>query len=143
MHEMALMHDVLKVVLEACEGKPVRAVRKVHLTIGEMRDVVDEYVPGLFRHLARGTIAENAEVTIHHTPLRMQCNRCHNLFGIDVFDESTWVCPHCGARKDYHLFSGGEFRIDSIETEPLGGGKVAAGATVGGERDEQEPALAS
>lgn len=114
---MSLIRPVVETVLAQCEGRGVQAVKTVHLTIGEMHDVVEEYVPGLFRFLARGTVAENAEVVIRRVPLTVRCNRCGAIFRIDVRDEATWVCDGCGARQDYHLYSGREFLIDRIEVE--------------------------
>lgn len=117
MHEMSLVKPVLEMVLNSCEGQGVRAVHAIHLTIGEMHDVVNELVPGLFRYLARGTIAQDAEVTIKTIPMTVQCNDCGNIFRIDIHDDATWHCPQCGAHQHYHLYSGREFRIDSIEVE--------------------------
>ena len=123
MHEMALMRDVVDIVLKECEGKGVRSVKAVYLTIGEMRDVIDEYVPSLFEYLARGTIAEHAKVVIRHTPTLVRCegidarHPCGNIFPIDVHDSKTWECPRCHAYQRYSLFSGGEFRIDRIEVK--------------------------
>lgn len=120
MHEMSLIRNVVDMVLQECEGKNVKEVKAVHLTIGELSDVVEEYIPGLFQHLARkaeNPIAANAEVVIKRTPLLVRCNECYEIFHINVHDESTWVCPRCGAKQKYSLFSGREFRIDNIEVE--------------------------
>ncbi len=117
MHEMSLIKPVIEAVLKQCEGRGVASVKTVHLTIGEMHDVIEEYVPGLFRFLARGTVAENADVVIRHVPMTVRCNACGSIFRIDVHDQQTWGCAECGARQNYHLYSGREFFIDSIEVE--------------------------
>ena len=85
MHEMALVHEVVNVVLAECEGKGVHEVRRVNLAVGETRDVIDAYVPGLFRYIAKGTIAENAEVTIRRIPFTVRCTECGDIFHIDSF----------------------------------------------------------
>lgn len=118
MHEMALVREVLNVVLAECATRPVKEVRSIHLTIGELRDVVDEYVPGLFAHLARGTVAEGASIVIEHTPYQVKCNQCGELFSPDLHDPATWNCPRCKAARDYSPHSGMEFRIDAIEAVP-------------------------
>jgi hydrogenase nickel incorporation protein HypA/HybF len=118
MHEMALMRNVVDMVLQECErDKDITKVVAVRLTIGEMRDVIDEYVPSMFRFLARDTIAEDAQVSINHIPMRVRCLGCGDIFHIDMRDQSTWSCPRCGAYQNYRLFSGNEFRIDKIEVE--------------------------
>lgn len=117
MHEMSLVRPVVETVLEACEGQPVRRVASVHLTIGEAHDVIDEYVPGLFRHLARGTVAADAEVIIQKVPLRVRCGQCGEVFGADLYSRQAWVCPECGCDHGHGLASGREFTIDNIVVE--------------------------
>lgn len=117
MHEMSMVRIAVQAVLDECAGKGVTKVKAVNFTIGEMRDVIEEYVPDLFRYLARGTIAADARVAIKRIPMRVRCRDCGEIFAIDSRDESTWTCPRCGAHKHYSLFSGAEFCIDSIEVE--------------------------
>ena len=82
---------------------------------GVLHDVVEELIPGLFRHLARGTAAEGAKLVIRRVPAVVICNQCGTPFPIDVHDSATWTCPHCKAHKDYRLYSGNEFKVDRIE----------------------------
>lgn len=117
MHEMSLVRSVVEVVLDECKDTDVTSVVRVNLSIGQMRDVVEQYVPELFRYLARGTIAQDAEVTVNRVPLTVRCRDCGDIFPIDVWDDSTWSCPRCGARQRYTIFSGNEFQIDSIEVK--------------------------
>ena len=124
MHEMALMENVLDIVLSEAERTGAKRVTAVHLTFGELSDVIVDMVPGLFEYLTRGTIAEGAEVVIKRVPAYVQCRCCNEAWHIDMRDDATRTCPRCGARQKYHLISGREFRIDSIEVEaavPLAG----------------------
>ncbi|QOS68591.1 hydrogenase maturation nickel metallochaperone HypA [Eggerthella guodeyinii] len=115
MHEMALVRNVVDVVLDEAEAAHAAEVRAVHLVIGEGRDVVEEYFESLFQFLARGTVAERAEVIIRRVPYRVQCNRCGAVFHVNVIDRATWACPACEAYQDYTLVSGMEFSISKIE----------------------------
>ena len=117
MHEMTLMENVLDVVLSEVEGKDVARVTEVHMTIGELMDVIDELVEPLFQFLARGTLAEDAKIVINHVDAYVQCHGCQEAWHIDVRDESTWTCPRCGAYKNYRLVSGREFTIDYLGVE--------------------------
>ena len=117
MHEMSMVRVAVQAVLEECAGKGVTKVRAVDFSIGEMRDVVEAYVPDLFRYLARGTVAANAEVRIKRIPVRVRCRECGEIFPIDAQDEKARTCPRCGSKQNYSLFSGIEFRIDSIEVD--------------------------
>lgn len=114
MHEMALVHQVVSLVLDQVRDTDVTEVTAVHLTIGEGRDVIEDYMGGLFSFVARGTVAEHAKLVIHRVPYTVRCNQCGEVFPINVRDDATWVCPQCGAVKDYRLFSGMEFMVDNI-----------------------------
>lgn len=119
MHEMSLIRPVVDLVLQECKGKDVAAVRSVHLSVGVMRDVIEDYMEGLFQYLARGTVAEHAKLAITRIPLIVICNECGTPFPLDTRDEATQVCPCCHVAKNYRLYSGNEFRVDRIEIEPL------------------------
>lgn len=114
MHEMGLVRPLVDAVLDHSEAANAEEVLSVHLSIGEYVDVIEQFIPKLFSFMARDTIAEHAEVVINRVPGYAACNDCNNIFSLDVKDESTWHCPRCGERN-YRMFSGREFRIDSIE----------------------------
>ena len=115
MHEMALMRNVVDTVLDhACRVKAAE-VKTVHLTIGFNRDIVEEYLDGMFAFLARGTAAEHAELVVRRTPYTVKCNQCGRIFHLNVYDSTTWTCPRCGAERDYKLNSGMEFVVNDIE----------------------------
>lgn len=114
MHEMGLVRPLVDAVLEHSEAAGAEEVLSVRISIGEYVDVVERYIPQLFGFLARGTIAEHAEVVIDRIPGYAACNVCNNIFSLDVRDKDTWHCPRCG-ESNYRMFSGREFQIDSIE----------------------------
>lgn len=115
MHEMALMRQVVDTVLDFADEAGATEVKAVYMTIGFNRDVVEAYMDSMFAWLARGTIAEHAELVIRRTPYTVKCNQCGRVFHLNVYDEDTWVCPQCGAVRDYKLNSGMEFLINNIE----------------------------
>ena len=112
MHEMALTHEVLDVVLENAKNSGAIEVKTVHLTIGEGRDVIEDYMQGLFSFLARDTVAERARLVVKRVPYMVRCNVCGSIFPLNVRDSSTWTCTQCGAKRDYQLYSGMEFMIN-------------------------------
>lgn len=115
MHEMALVRNVVDVVLDHADTVGASEVKEVYLTIGYGRDIVEEYMGSMFSFLARDTIAEHAELIIQRVPYTVKCNQCDLIFHINVFDDTTWVCPQCGAVRDYKLNSGTEFSVDNIK----------------------------
>lgn len=117
MHEMSLISRVVDIVLEECAKTNASKVLSVHLVIGEMHDVVEEYIPGLFEFLARDTVAEHANITITRIPITAICNECGFVLLPDVDDPSSLECPQCHAYRNYRLYTGREFLIENIEIE--------------------------
>lgn len=115
MHETALVHGVIDTVLDHARAAGANEVKAVYLAIGEGRDIVEDYFNGLFAFLAKGTVAEHAKLIIKRVPFTVRCNQCHEVFPINLFDSSTWVCPHCAAECDYQFNSGMEFMINTIQ----------------------------
>lgn len=115
MHEMALMRTVVDTVLDYAGEVNAVEVKTVYLTIGLNRDVVEAYMDSMFAFLARGTIAEHADLVVRRTPYTVACNQCGRIFHIDVYDATTWACPRCKTERDYKLHSGMEFAINNIE----------------------------
>lgn len=138
MHEMAYVRNVVDVVNDYADREGVAEVKAVYLTIGMARDIVEDYFQGLFQYLARGTVAERAEVVIRRVPFTVRCNRCGRVFPLNVHDPKTWTCPFCGAEQDYRLNSGMEFTVDRIEVAahrgaPSDGCGGGVGAALGAE----------
>ncbi|WP_270295505.1 hydrogenase maturation nickel metallochaperone HypA [Eggerthella sinensis] len=116
MHEMALTRDVVDIVLEEAEAAGATEVRAVYLTIGYVRDIVEDLFEQCFAYMARGTIAEHAELVLTRVPLTVRCNACGRVFHLDVHDNSTWVCAACGERS-YQLETGMEFFVNGLEVK--------------------------
>lgn len=114
MHEMALCRNVVDIVLEEAKKARTPEVRSVGVTVGEVRDIVDDIFCDMFDWLARGTVAEHAKVTITRVPLIVTCQECGHEYHLDVHDQSTWPCPECG-KRNYKLKTGMEFYISNIE----------------------------
>ena len=74
MHEMALMRQVVDTVLDYANDAGAVEVKTVYMTIGFNRDVVEAYMDSMFAWLAKGTIAEHAELVIRRTPYTVKCN---------------------------------------------------------------------
>lgn len=116
MHELSLTYDVVDAVVDAARRSGASKVVRVHMTVGEVRDVVEDLMRPLFARIAKGTVAEGAEIVFKRTPYMARCRSCGNIFRLKIFDKSTWGCGECGS-KDYTLHTGMEFNIDKIEVE--------------------------
>lgn len=114
MHEMALTRDVVDIVLEEARKAAAAEVRTVYLTIGYVRDIVEDLFEQCFAYMARGTVAEHAELVIARVPLTVRCKECGRVYYIDVHDSKTWTCAGCEARS-YQLETGMEFFVNGID----------------------------
>ncbi|MEE8716720.1 MAG: hydrogenase maturation nickel metallochaperone HypA [Coriobacteriales bacterium] len=113
MHEMAYLRRIVDAVVDAGERQGAAEVVSVRLVVGELRDFIDKYVFGYFKFLARGTIAQNAEVVLQRVPFTVQCRACGTIYHFDYRDADAGACPTCGAH-DFELRTGRELRVDSV-----------------------------
>lgn len=114
MHELGYTKDILTSVVLAAEGAGAHRVKSVYLTIGEVRDIVDDLFSGCFAHFSKGTIAEGSELFIDRIPLTVCCQQCGDIFDLDLQKTKIIVCPQCNS-SDYVVNTGMEFYVDHIE----------------------------
>ena len=115
MHEMSLTRDVVDAVLDHAAVARADRVLGVHMTVGEIHDIVDDLFVKCFAFLARGTAAEGARVTIDRVPLTVRCKACGEVFDVDFHAcGDAPRCPGCGGGA-YAINSGNEFTLDDIE----------------------------
>jgi hydrogenase nickel incorporation protein HypA/HybF len=114
MHELPITESILKIVLTYAEKNDVRQVEVIHLQIGKLSDLEDEWVQRYFDFLSKGTVAQGAKLKIERTPITLQCNVCAASYQIEIANMSDSACPVCG-RKDGKLISGREYYIKNME----------------------------
>ena len=114
MHELGYTKDIVSRVTEAAQASGAHSVKTVFLTIGEMRDIVDDLLKQCFHWMARDTSAADASIVIDRAPFEVRCNECGSLFRFDPWGGKPCPCPGCGS-TDYAVVTGMEFSIDHIE----------------------------
>ena len=114
MHELGYTREIVDMALNAAKGAGAREVRGVYLTIGELRDIVDELLRGCFEHFTRGTAAQGAKLEVTRVPFTVACKTCGCVHPADIHSDVSFVCPVCGA-SDYEVRTGMEFSVDRIE----------------------------
>ena len=114
MHELSVVDSILKVVLKHAATNGVEKVVAVGLRIGELSDLVDEWVQHYFDFLSKDTIAAGAILKIERSPVVFRCEQCSGEFPVNVRETKKFVCPACGGGK-VTLVSGREFYIKNIE----------------------------
>lgn len=113
MHELSITQNILEIAVDYATRNQAKQVIKIHLQIGEISDLEDEWVQRYFDFVSKGTIAEGAMLEITRIPARLQCSQCSFIFPLH---KSTWdtQCSSCQS-KETNLISGREFRVESLE----------------------------
>jgi hydrogenase nickel incorporation protein HypA/HybF len=116
MHELPVTEAILKIVLKHAEANCVRQVVAVHLQIGKLSDLQDEWIQRYFDHLSRGTLAQGAKLKIERMPIMVQCTACAASYEAEAARWGEIPCPACG-EKGCTLLSGREYYIKNMEVE--------------------------
>jgi len=114
MHELPITESILKIVLMHAKKNDVRQVMTIHLRVGRLSDLEDDWIQRYFDFLSKGTLAEGAKLKIERTPIMLQCNACTASYEVEVANMGDAVCPGCGG-KDSKLISGREYYIKDME----------------------------
>ncbi|OIP98996.1 hypothetical protein AUK40_00980 [Candidatus Wirthbacteria bacterium CG2_30_54_11] len=114
MHELGIASEIVSVVTDALNNQSIgRPVKKIRLTIGEMRQIVPDSLQFCFDSLTRDTLLENARLEIRHIPLSGTCSSC----GREIeFTEPPFRCPDCSG-TEMQMQHGFELDVTSFEVE--------------------------
>lgn len=112
MHELGITQNLLKLALDHAEPAGARQITALYLVIGELSSVVDDSIQFYWDFIAKGTIADGAQLHFERIPAAFQCEAC----GTEFPRNEDYACPACGSRH-VHVIHGEEFYLKSIEVE--------------------------
>ncbi|MCQ2560122.1 MAG: hydrogenase maturation nickel metallochaperone HypA [Clostridia bacterium] len=113
MHELVVTKQILEQVLSYAAENQAQKVLAVHLQIGALRGVVDEWMQRYFNYISRQTIAEGASLKICRIPGSVVC-ACGVITPIELGHLDEVVCSQCGG-TNLRLWTGQEFILTGIE----------------------------
>jgi hydrogenase nickel incorporation protein HypA/HybF len=114
MHELPVTQSILDIALVHAKANSVSKILSIHLEIGELSDLENEWIQRYFDYLSKGTVAEGAKLEIKRMPVVMQCPVCSKSFAVNIREVREIHCPDCGS-KSCSLLSGREYYIKDME----------------------------
>jgi len=114
MHELPITKRILDIVLEHARGRNIRKIVRIHLKIGALSDLEQEWIQRYFDYLSRGTLAEQAELAVRRTPIVMLCRSCGRRFEVGRHEWDHARCPGCDAAR-VELIAGREYLVENME----------------------------
>lgn len=114
MHELPITQRILDIVLEHARGRPIRKIVRIHLRIGALSDLENEWLQRYFHYISRGTLAERAELAVRRTPIVMLCRACARTFETTRDEWGHAQCPTCPESR-VELVSGREYMVENME----------------------------
>jgi hydrogenase nickel incorporation protein HypA/HybF len=113
MHEMSLTESVIEILAEEGRRQGFSRVKTVWLEIGALSGVEPEAMMFCFDVVARGTLAEGAQLEIVRAPGRGWCLACEKDVALA---ERFGPCPECGGHR-VQMTAGDEMRVKELEVE--------------------------
>ncbi len=111
MHELSICQGIVQVIEEQAASQQFRSVEQVWLEIGPLAGVELDALRFGFDVVTKGTVAENARLTIIETEGAAWCLPCGKTVTVSQrFD----ACPDCGSYQ-MQITGGDELRIKEME----------------------------
>ena len=110
MHEIGIVRQLLRTVTAFAAERGIDEIREVVVDCGELSLVIPEYVQELYPPVVKGSILEQAKLTVNIVPGLAECEECDEIFNVV---EHKGYCPNCGSFEKTVL-SGKEFSVREI-----------------------------
>jgi hydrogenase nickel incorporation protein HypA/HybF len=114
MHELAVTKSILKQALDHAARNGGGEIVSIHLAIGEMRNLEEEWLQRYFEHISKGTVATKAVIKVRKIPVVFLCKDCGREFMANLKEDKKILCQHC-AGFEYDLVTGRELIIEQLE----------------------------
>ena len=110
MHEIGIVRQLLRTVTAFAEENGIEEIHEVVVDCGELSLVIPEYVQELYPPVVKGSILENAILTVNTVPGLAECDACDEIFNVV---QHKGYCPNCGSFEKTVL-SGKDFTVREI-----------------------------
>ena len=113
MHELTVVSNIFKIIMETADINNLTKISKVSLKVGRQRHLAPDLMKFAFDSVAQDTIAAGAFLNIERVDIQMRCRNC----GLDfIVEDNAYLCISCGS-AGLETISGKDLLIESIEGE--------------------------
>lgn len=112
---MGITQEVLTAVVGAAESAGATKINTVHITIGELTEIIPDALQFAWEALTPSTLAEGAVLEIRETGGRSMCLQCGTEFDHGRFDRRC-TAEGCGSFAT-QVIVGDELTIDDIDVD--------------------------
>ncbi|MGN0528420.1 MAG: hydrogenase maturation nickel metallochaperone HypA [Eubacterium sp.] len=113
MHELGIIHQIIKTVDEVKKEQSLKDVEAIVLQIGEMSDVIPEYLTQAWLSVKDNCGYNGTRLEIERIKARARCLNCGCVCNIRDMGAS---CPQCSG-EGFKIISGKEFLIKEIRAK--------------------------
>jgi hydrogenase nickel incorporation protein HypA/HybF len=112
MHELSVTQNILEIALRHGLQAEASRITDLHLVIGQLSTVVDDSVQFYWDMIAKGTLAEGAQLHFKRIPAQMECTDCGHIYILE--GNQLDGCPACDS-YNVKVIAGKDFQLESIE----------------------------
>ncbi|HIJ83101.1 MAG TPA: hydrogenase maturation nickel metallochaperone HypA [Magnetococcales bacterium] len=94
MHELSICQALLEQLTTLSQQHPGGRIVGIHLHNGPLSGVESALLQHAFEIYKKGTLADQAVLTIENQPLRIHCRDC---LGDSEASINDWTCPECAS----------------------------------------------
>ena len=110
MHELGIVYQLMNTVDNIKKEQNVSVINSITLQIGEMTDIVPEFIKEAWKVSAPETDYKNTELQIEIIPALAKCSDCGYE---DKVKNLSFTCPKCSG-SNFKIISGREYLIKEI-----------------------------
>jgi hydrogenase nickel incorporation protein HypA/HybF len=113
MHELALAQSIVDLIRDQAQREAFTRVKAVRVSLGALCAVDPRALAFGFEVVARGTLAEGAELVVDRPAGRARCPDCGEVVEVAAHGDP---CPRCQSYR-WVLTQGEEMRVIDLEVE--------------------------
>lgn len=111
---MSYVVRFVNLAIDTAQKNSAKSVSSITVSVGEMTDIVPEYLERYYPQVVKGTVLEGSELKIIQEPVTVQCLDCGAKY--QPKKEYDYCCPVCGSFRG-KVLSGRDVRLVRVEAE--------------------------